>query len=561
MKQKPQQRKGGFHVRGNFIDRVVCAVAPSAGVKRLRARASLTAAENTGFVTFGSGKRSMQGAFASYGSADSDTLPKLNDMRASSRDLSMNSPVACAALNRAKTNIVGYGLTLQARIDRKFLKLTDEKADEWEANTEREFQLWAKSKNCDASRTQNFYELQAMTLLSELTSGDVFALKQYKPAPGSLYGFCLKIIESDQVNTPITYMADEKYHGGIQVDADGAPVNYFVQKTHPGSSLPSLEWSTIPAYSKSGRRNILHLYEKIRPGQRRGVPMLAPVIEPLKQITRLSAAELQAAVITSFFTVFIKNPSGADFLTDGIGESEKLTNDDRIVTERGEDKNGGTVEMGSGTAIELADGQEPIMADPKRPNALYSPFFTALVDQIGAAVNQPGELIMLKFTASYSASRAAFLQAWKWIMSRRTALKWEFCEPSYEEFLAEAVDKGRIVAPGFFSDPATRAAWCGSEWTGPGMGQINPEVETKASIEKIKNNLSTHTKEVAAVDGDDWERMMPLRIREQKFLKENDMLPVDKTASAPQEPHENDAEPPSKKQDQPDTENEEDVND
>ncbi len=43
-----------------------------------------------------------------------------------------------------------------------------------------------------------------------------------------------------------------------------------------------------------------------RPGQRRGVPVLAPVIEALKQLGRYTDAELVAAVVSGLFTVFVK---------------------------------------------------------------------------------------------------------------------------------------------------------------------------------------------------------------------------------------------------------------
>ena len=49
----------------------------------------------------------------------------------------------------------------------------------------------------------------------------------------------------------------------------------------------------------------LVIFESERAEQYRGVPYLAPVIESLKQLTRYSEAEIMAAVINGFFTVFI----------------------------------------------------------------------------------------------------------------------------------------------------------------------------------------------------------------------------------------------------------------
>jgi lambda family phage portal protein len=312
--------------------------------------------------------------------------------------------------------------------------------------------------------------------------------------------------------------------------------------------MPEFGWATVPAYgTKSGRRNILHLFEKERPGQRRGIPYLAPVIEALKQVSRLSEAELMASIITSFFTVFVKSASG-NALQDSFTEEEKVTSPAEVT----KDKN--LYEMGHGNIMEMQDGDEVQIADPKRPNAAFDPFFTAIVKQISAALEQPYEVVMLCFLSSYSASRAALLQAWKFFLTRRIWLKRELCNPVYQEWLLEAVLKGRIDAPGFFLDPLIRAAWSGAEWDGPGMGQLDPVRETEASVARINGKLSTYTKETAAIDGDNWDTMVDRLSREKRIIKEAGLdtpppgapAPV---APAPGQPPEN---PPNQDDQQPD---------
>ena len=41
-----------------------------------------------------------------------------------------------------RTNVVGIGLQLKSRIDREALGMTQEAADAWQAQAEREFALW-----------------------------------------------------------------------------------------------------------------------------------------------------------------------------------------------------------------------------------------------------------------------------------------------------------------------------------------------------------------------------------------------------------------------------------
>lgn len=522
-------RRPLIQIKPNLLDRVVNYVNPVTGMNRIRARASYQALNSSGYITTGTSRRSMRGWGTSAQSADADTIPKLENMRADSRDLFMTAPIATGLLRRARTSIVGYGLSLQARIDRQVLNLSNEQAEAWEHLVEREFNMWARSKDADASRTQNFYDMQGMALLAVLLSGDCFCLLPYIPRPNMPYDLRVKILEADFVSNPLGSMDTEKIAGGVEVDGDGAPIRYYVRNSHPGGlDLSSgLTWSSIEAYgSKTGRRNILHLFNRERPGQRRGIPLLTPVIESLKQISRLSEAELMASVVTAFFTAFIKSNTPQTPLGDSYTADEKVTDPSNVTSDQN------LVELGHGSIVGLAPGEEIVIADPKRPNQAFEPFFNSIVKQIGCAVEMPYELIMLNFTASYSASRGALLEAWKFFNSGRTWLERELCRPVYEEVLTEGILKGRISAPGFFGDPILREAWCGCKWCGPGQGQLNPEVETNAAILRINNNLSTHTKETAMIDGDDWDSMVLARSREQRIIEENRLTPVSATPAS-----------------------------
>ena len=51
----------------------------------------------------------------------------------------------------------------------------------------------------------------------------------------------------------------------------------------------------MPAFgAATGRRNVLHPFRRTRPGQTRGIPYLAPVMELVKQLGRYSEAEVAA---------------------------------------------------------------------------------------------------------------------------------------------------------------------------------------------------------------------------------------------------------------------------
>lgn len=88
---------------------------------------------------------------------------------------------------------------------------------------------------------------------------------------------------------------------------------------------------------------------------------------------------------------------------------------------------------------------------------------------------------------------------------RRTWFSRDFCQPVYEAWLTEAIVRGRVQAPGFFSDPVKRAAWCNSEWFGPVMGVLDPVKEAQSAQLRILFGLSTREKEAAEMTGTSWD--------------------------------------------------------
>ena len=144
----------------NFIDRAIEFYDPIRGMKRRRARTAL--AISGGYTGASKTKRSLKQWLtgANPGSPDADTIDDLPTLRGRSRDLIRNDPLATGSINTNCTNVVGTGIRLQSHIDRTILNLSDDAANEWESNIEREWRLFSESTECDAARTLNFYGLQ-----------------------------------------------------------------------------------------------------------------------------------------------------------------------------------------------------------------------------------------------------------------------------------------------------------------------------------------------------------------------------------------------------------------
>jgi len=467
-------------VKPSLLDKAIAIFSPERAVKRLKAKTAFEYYARS-YEGASTEKKSLKYWRGTSKSADRDDLPSLKLLRARSRDLFRNDPVVVGAIETNLDSVVGAGLRVQSQIDFEYLGMSEDEASEWENKAERIFNNWAKSVNADASRQKNFYELQAVALASALLSGDVFAITPAIKREFWPFETAISLIEADRVCNENFVPDSNELAGGIRVNEYGEPIEYHILKSHPGGYNLNLKWVKIPAFGESGRRLVIHLFKQVRPGQRRGIPYLSPVIKHLKLLGDYTEAELTAALINGLFTVFLKNenPDAEPF------EDEEL-------------------KLGPGAIVALNPMEDIAVADPKRPNSAYDAFVKGILEQIGVGLNIPYEILMKHFTSSYTAARASFLEAWRAFKTRRAWFVNGFCQPIYEMVITEAVLKGYLEAPGFLEDPFVRAAYLKTTWYGPTPGQINEKVETAAAAQRVAEGFSTRTKEAAEMNGTDF---------------------------------------------------------
>jgi len=466
--------------------------------------------------------------------ADADILPDLPTLRERSRDLVRNNPLATGAIKTKVTNVIGTGLRLQARIDRAILNMTEDEADAWEAQTEREWRLFAESHDCDVTRTNTFREITRTVYRQAKENGDVFIALPRRPKLGHFpYDLRLQMVEADRVCNEDNKPDTDRLAGGIETDEYGAPKRYHICRVHPGSRRrykDKAKWDKVDAFgSNLGLRNVIHLFERTRPGQSRGVPDLAPVIEIFKQLGRYTDAEIAAAVISSFFTVFIETENGDPSLN-----LNDMNNELGTDTTSGSDEDT-EYKLASGSIIGLRKGETVHDTNPGRPNQAFDAFVLSLLRQIGVALEMPFEILVKHFTASYSAARAALLEFWKYVVSERAWLIDDFCRVVYEVWMYEAVINGRIAAPGFLTNPILRKAYLGSEWVGPAKGQIDELKEIKAAQIRISEGISTLSEVTAEMTGGDWEKKHPQSVKEHNMRKKDGLI----EKRLPEEPDDN----------------------
>ena len=352
--------------------------------------------QNKGYSEAGASKRkkSLKGFVATSGSPREDIDWNNYTLRQRGRLLTMSTPIAKSAIVTNRTNVIGMGLQLKAKVDNRIVGMTPEQAAEWEKKAEREFAMWAENKRaCDATGMNDFYSMQQLAFSAWMTSGDAFVvIKQNDPAPLMPYSLRLHIIEADRVRTPgctVSLSTDgiaengNKIFDGVEVDKNGMVQAYYVANTYPREmNAGPEEFVRVEAYGeKTGLPNILQLMDSERPDQYRGVTYLAPVIEPLLMLRRYTDAELTAANIDSCFSAFVKTTAGTTenpFNEVGWGVVNGAPDGTPEVS-RSENE----YELGAGTINIMNPGEDIVFADPKRPANGFGSFVEAVATQVG----------------------------------------------------------------------------------------------------------------------------------------------------------------------------------
>lgn len=463
--------------------KIMKTIAPGMYVKRLQAEQEITAMEqvkNAGYAQTGT---ENMGFYATNDSPDNDILDNMEDLRAKSRELYMTNDIAVAVLDKYRTKVVSVGLIPKPTIDYKFLGITKEKAQEYAKTIETKFEAWAISTNCDASRVHDFFTLQGLAQLSWVMNGDVFAVVKRKPTKDIDVELCVQLIESDRIQSP---RGNNEIKGGIEFK-DNELYKYYISTKHPGDGASSVKG--YPVFNSLGRRNILHIFEPSRVGQKRGIPILAPVLSTYKQLERYKSAELMAAVLNASVALILNSKDPHKILNtshiakaSGGTPTPKPTSYDSVRKEM-------AATFEKGTVFTSTDGEELKEFQTSRPSKSYKDFVDHILEEIGAASGVPKEVMMSAFKSSYSAAKASLEEAESRFKVCRKILERKFCHPIYEEFIIELIRNGDIECPNFFTDTTVRHAFSKCVWIGSSKPSLDPLKDAKTAEVLIKNKI------------------------------------------------------------------------
>jgi capsid protein len=464
---------------------------------------------------------SAGGAKWSYGLSASGRTKIIDhrELRQNARDAYSESMEARGIINRLADNIVDTGLVLEATPEVNILGITPEEGETWAADVKRRHNLWAQSKKQHRSGTLNFYQAQRLYEISQQRDNDIFVRFYYSNKRDLQNPLQYEFIDPNQIRGYALTTTDIQYfcEDGIVRNPDGTEKAYKVWIKDPKNDGQYKD-VTIPRIGeKSKRIMMIHGFSPEYPGQGRGFSLIGFAIQELENITDFSSAIIKKAINQSNLILSVENqqqdPGNAfepviqDRSTSAIGVPateasqeiiNELSRDVKVcpLPEAGLDTPGSTMVLGN------EQGDIVKLLDTKAPADNFKEFISTFTERLAAAAGIPQEVVLMKFSNNYSASRATLILFWKVVQIWRMEMATDFLNPSYESWLSGEIAAGRIFAPGF-ADPVLKAAWLSCKWMGTSLPNIDPGKDAKARMDNLEMNLTTLEREARDLNGSD----------------------------------------------------------
>lgn len=464
-------------------------------------------------------------------SADREYLPERGDMVARTRDLARNDTGVASAKRRRVSSAVGGGWQLVAEVDGEALGLDEAATEAINEAIERAWRGYAYGHTfeMDAQRQLTFGGLLRTVAGSWFVDGEAFAHLAW--SPGELcasYATRLDVLDSDRVSNPNNAGDTDLLRAGIELDpATRAPIAYWVRSRHPedvGMETQTATWRRIERWTPWGRPNFLHVYDRERAGQTRGVSQLTAALSTLKAMAKFSEATLENAILNALLLGAIKSNAGPGAVSENF-EYKDVT---AFETEREKVYDGRTVNLSGDVQLPvLPFGDEMEIFTQARDVAGFEAYTRTMLRRVAASVGCTYEELAMDYsTTNYSSARAAMIHAYAETQALQTLLRDQAVQPCYVAWLEEAVETGRVALPAGAPDYwENLAAYTRCRWIAPGKGYIDATKEIQGDAMEIENIFRTRA-DVCARNGTNWRDNIRQTKRELQFMEKVGVQPT-----------------------------------
>lgn len=454
-------------------------------------------------------------------------------------DIVQNDGYATGVVALHRDSIVGSQYRLNAKPNWRVLGLSEAWARDWQQEVESRFNLVADSPNnyFDATGTMTLTGLVRLAISGMLLTGEVLAVAEWITSGVRPFRTAVQMVSPTRLCNPDGKMDDNNLRAGIVKDSYGRPTSYWIRKTFPGDQYgpDDWKWVNVPAQKPWGRKQVLHIFEPMQPGQSRGISEMVAVLKQMRMTKNFQEIVLQNAVVNATYAAVIESelPSEAIWTQLGqgqVGFKEGMQNMllgymSSLMNYVGNAKN---IQVDGVKVPHLFPGTKFKMQPMGTPGGVGTDYEQSLLRNVAASLGLSYEQFSRDYTqTNYSSARASMGETWKYMNSRKKIVADKFASCIYALWLEEEMAAGNIPLPpgktrdwfyaqgGLVKDALTNA-----EWIGASRGQIDEKKETEAAILRIKNGLSTYELEIARLGGD-WREVFAQRAEEEGIIAKN----------------------------------------
>jgi len=484
-------------------------------VTGVSARPANQAAADDLYATYSKDPQGLRNWTPGLRSADADWLPRRDMAVARTRDLDRSNPWISSGVDRQVDMLVGGTFRLNSKPSAKMLGISQDEADQLGEDIQAAMTSWGDDPifRCDAERSLNFTGIMGL-LAREFVAGEGLAVLRWIEEAGREFATAVHIVDPDRLTNPNNKMDTATLRAGVETNQDGAPIAYHIRKAHPSDVFSyganSWTWERFPRWDPIGdwqRPKVLHVFDKRRAGQTRGISRLVSNLAGQKMLAGYSQSELQAAVLNSSVVGAIYTQLGAEYAAEAIGTADTSTDWGKFNSSRGRFYDQSSRIMDENRFVTLFPTDRLDMNTQPRQTAGFPAFMEVFLRALAASLGVSYEQLSMDWSkTNYSSARAALNEVWRGISRLRSILVSGAANLIFAAVLEEALDRGIVVPPAnaksFYEAPA---GYLRGDWIGPGRGYIDPVKEAQAAILRMKARLTTLERETAE-QGGDWEQ-------------------------------------------------------
>lgn len=403
-----------------------------------------------------------------------DLLDDLPTLRARCAYEASTNPMVEGVVNTYATDVVGrLGPTLQVE------------SDDDRFNNEVESVVREIMERPDPDVQLQLPEMIRMWVRSLCTAGDYVAQEITTERPGLPVSIGIRCVESCRLDTPPELATSDNVVFGVETNKSGRPVRYWVRERETATGYyVNYKYTPIPP-------DLLHLnFQMIEPGQVRGVPWLASMLDVAADLRQYDGHVMEAAKSAAANAlVWYSNHPDVEF-----DYSE-------VPTEQ-------TIERGQQTYA--TPGWTPHTVDATQPATQYVDFRKERMREFGRPFNMP--LMMVLLSSADSNFSAAHYDGAIYIRGVQYTQSW--IERVTLNMYVKKIIREMMLARVFSAIPQHNLVW-----TWPVPPYVNPKQHYDALRAQLEDGVAS-PQDVCAAYSRSWETVVAQRARAQQDLAE-----------------------------------------